>query len=107
MDVNNDKLEALAIYMDENPKRAEYLVTLPAEEAVAKINEDGFNFSCDELRVYARELDKLLPNQNGELDEESLENITGGGVAQWLLRVLCPPPYIGTWEQMRRKGRGW
>ena len=107
MATNNEKLGALAIYLDENPERAKYLITLPVEEAVVKINADGFDFSCDELRAYAEELDKLLPNQDGELDIEGLENVTGGGVAQWLLRVLCPPPFIGTWEQMRRKRRGW
>lgn len=106
MAINSDRLEALAVYLDENPERAEYLIALSAEEAAVKINADGHDFTCEELGAYAKEIDKLIPNQNGELDEESLDDVAGGRIS-WLVRVLCPPPFFGTWEMLRRKGRGW
>lgn len=108
MSANNERLEALVKYFDENPEIAEYLFTLPVEEAVKKINAAGYDITCEDLHIFAESMDSMIPNQNCELDEESLDSVAGGVILPWWLIVRRPPPYIGTWEMMlRKRGRIW
>jgi len=78
MAINNERMEALSKYLASDAERLEMLQALSAEEAVAKINADGYDYTTEELIAFEEEMNKMAGQQDGELNEESLDNVAGG-----------------------------
>lgn len=99
MPVNNEKLEVLAAYLNDNEVKGEELLSLPAEEACAKINAEGYDFATEDLVAFAEIVEKLAAQQEGELDESDLDDVAGGAVLKvlwkipwWIIRPPIPAP---------------
>ena len=99
MPVNNEKLEALAAYLSENEVKGEELLSLPAAEACAKINAEGYDFTAEDLVAFAEIAEKIAAQQEGELDESDLDNVAGGAILQikwklpwWIIKPPIPTP---------------
>lgn len=80
MVLTNERAEVLGKYLTENKERAVALLELSPEEAAAKINAEGHDFTVDEVREFGEQLQKAAAN-SGELDAASLEQVSGGLVA--------------------------
>lgn len=80
---------AIAIGNDEN--KIKELLDLSPEEAVAKLNSDGNDFTAQELVDFAEFVKKSVPAE-GELGEEALENVAGGLAAEL---VFCGGVLVG------------
>ena len=78
MTITIERAESLAKYLYENPEKAETLMTMSAEEACAKINAEGYDFSADELADFAEVLNKTTAAKQGELNAEDLDDVNGG-----------------------------
>lgn len=89
MPITKERAELLAKYLMDDKQRLEQLMAMPAEAAAAKINADGYDFSTDELVAFAEELEKQPAQKNGELSEDDLDNVTGGGVGAFLLGSIA------------------
>ena len=82
MILSNERAEKLSAYLTADIERAKTLINLSPEEAVAKINADGFDFSVDEIMEFGEQLQKVVASQSedGELSEEALGEVGGGVV---------------------------
>lgn len=69
----------LANYLTDKKDDGFALLDMEASEAVAKINADGFDFTIEELNEFA-EMVKKAASAGDELDENSLDNVSGGAV---------------------------
>ena len=80
MILSNERSEKLSAYLTADIERAKTLINLSPEEAVAKINADGFDFSVDEIMEFGEQLQKVAASQSedGELSEEALSEVAGG-----------------------------
>ena len=102
MTITKEKIEALAKYMGENEERAEMLMALSAEEACAKINADGYDFTTEELAEFAQGFAKALNVKEGEMSEEDLFDVAGGGNLRDAYEIFKEHCY---WAQ--KKGAEW
>ncbi len=80
MALTNDRAEMLAQYLADKKDDSYNLLDLEASEAAAKINADGYDFTADELHEFVEMMEKAAPAE-GELDENSLDNVAGGSLA--------------------------
>ncbi len=78
MALSNERAEKLAQYLTEKKEAGYDLLDLAADEAVAKINADGYDFTVNELHEFAEMLEKSASGNGDELDENSLDNVSGG-----------------------------
>ena len=78
MVLTNERAEMLAKYLTERKEYGYDLLEMEASDAVVKINADGFDFTVEELHAFADLMDSAVPNAENELDENSLENVSGG-----------------------------
>jgi dsDNA-binding SOS-regulon protein len=79
MALTTERSEKLGKYLADNKDNAQALLELAPEQAVEKINADGFDFTADELKEFGEELKKAaLQSESGELDAASLEGVSGG-----------------------------
>ena len=77
MALTEERTVLLGNYLNENPEKAEKLLSLSVEDATAQINADGFDFTTDEIQEFGDNLKKFA-SSDGELDEDSLANVSGG-----------------------------
>ncbi len=78
MTLTEERAEALAQYLADEKEDRSGLFELEASEAVEKINADGYDFTAEELREFA-EIARKVVSEEGELDENSLDDVAGGG----------------------------
>lgn len=78
MSLTIERTELLGKYLQEDVERAKKLLDLDPEEAVAKINADGYDFTVDEVVEFGEHLSNAASD---ELSEESLSEVAGGVVA--------------------------
>lgn len=78
MTITNERAENLAKYLYENHEKAETLMAMPVEDACAKINAEGYDFSVDELVDFAEAVNKTAAAKQGELNAEELDDVNGG-----------------------------
>lgn len=77
MRLTDERGKELMEYFEADPAKAQELLELPAEEALAKINADGHDFTQEELEAF----DSILcaaPEMGGELDANDLDAVAGG-----------------------------
>lgn len=72
------RLEQLAQVLAADEAAAERLFAMSAEAAAAKLGEQGYDFTADELRLFAEKLTVLTDTAEAELDEEALDEVSGG-----------------------------
>jgi lactobin A/cerein 7B family class IIb bacteriocin len=93
--LTKERAELLTNYLTEDEERGQRLITLTADEAVAEISKDGFDFTVDELHAYGEVIVALNKHESGELSEEQLEDVAGGvawaAIGIWGLKV------VGAW----------
>lgn len=78
MTIAIERAEKLAQHLNMNEKRAQELLSIPAEDACARINADGYDFITDELVAFADALERVSVIEQRELNEEDLDDIAGG-----------------------------
>jgi hypothetical protein len=79
MALTQERSIKLGQYIADHKDSAQALLEMAPEQAVEKINADGFDFSVDELKEFGEELKKAADAQQaGELSEKSLEEVSGG-----------------------------
>lgn len=88
MVLTNERAEMLGKYLTENKERAVALLELSPEEATAKINAEGHDFTVDEVREFGEQLQKAATN-SGELDAASLEQVSGGLMVETAVAMTC------------------
>lgn len=88
MNLTDERAEMLADYLGEDADRAEKLFSMTAEEAVAAINADGYDFTAEELKAFVQKVQKTKMQAGGELSDEELDSISGGGIPSWLWKIL-------------------
>lgn len=76
--LTNERAELIAKYLTADKERAQALLELSPEEAAAKINADGHDFTADEIQEFGKNLQAVV--QSDELDENALEDVSGGVV---------------------------
>ena len=74
--LTKERAELLANYLAADQDRAQALLELSPEEAVAKINADGNDFTVEEVKEFGETLQKVT--KTGELNENELEDVSGG-----------------------------
>lgn len=81
MALTNERAELLSNYLSADKNRAEELLKLSPEEALAKINADGHDFTAEEMNEFGKELADMVAKVRGgeELDTGALDQVAGGG----------------------------
>ena len=82
MSLTNERSEKLATFLTADIDRAKTLLELTPEEAVEKINADGYDFTSEEIKEFGVQLQQVatLQNEDGELSEDALSEVAGGVV---------------------------
>lgn len=76
MKMTEERVQNLTNYLSVDPDRMMKLFELTAEDAVAQINSDGYDFTADELKEFAEAV--ITVSQQDELDVDALDNVSGG-----------------------------
>lgn len=78
--LTNERAEQIAKYLTDDTVRGRVLLDLSAEEAMARINADGNDFTLEEIREFGKQLQLIADanNREGELSAEELDDIAGG-----------------------------
>ena len=84
MALTNERAEMLVNYLTSDMERANKLVEMSVEDATNAINADGYDFTNDELKGFGEIVQNAasMANEDGEIDAESLENVSGGFVVE-------------------------
>lgn len=81
-----DRFEQLAQILAADEVDAERLLSMSAEAAAVQLEEMGYDFTAEELKSFAARVKALTDPTEAELDENTLDDVTGGGVGA--LRIL-------------------
>lgn len=81
MALSNERAEMIANYLTADKDRATELLKLSPEEAMAKINAAGNNFTIDEITEFGKGVADIAEKMNSgeELDADTLAQVAGGG----------------------------
>lgn len=74
--MTKERAEILTQYLTSDPDRAKDLLALEAQEALQRINAEGYDFTIDELNEYCNAFKAAVTE--GELNESELETVAGG-----------------------------
>lgn len=82
MVLTNERAELFSKYLLADKERAKKLLEMTADEALEAINSDGNDFTIDEIKEFGEQLQAAaeLQGENGELDADALNNVSGGVV---------------------------
>ncbi len=98
MALTNERAEMLANYFNENQEERLGLFDVEAANAVEQMNADGCDVTLEEFQEFAEAVEEAAAanSADGELSENSLDNVSGGvafipviigvGVALWAWR---------------------
>lgn len=78
MALTNERVEILMKYLVGKGEESYGIFELDVNEAVAKINADGYDFNAEELHDFADLME--ISQKKGELDESSLDEVSGGAL---------------------------
>lgn len=80
MVLTESRAKLLADYLNADAERAQKLAELTPEAALTHVNADGNDFTIEEMREFAQEIQSLALAQSnqGELDENALCDVAGG-----------------------------
>ena len=77
MSLTSDRANNLANYLMSNPELSKELLESTPEEALKRINAAGHDFTLEEILQFGQQLREAV---SGELSEDSLEEVAGGGL---------------------------
>lgn len=115
--LTDERVQKLTDYLSSDPERMEKLFETDVETAQKKINADGYDFTVEELKEFAEAVvtvnEKTKNEQNGELDAEALDDVSGGVLTVGTVSCVCAlvklgAPYAwkaGTWLGQKIVGR--
>ena len=78
MTLTNERAEVLSNYLHADVERAKLLLTLEPDKAVEKINQDGYDFTCEEINDFGEVIRTVASEE--EFDEETLDSVSGGSI---------------------------
>lgn len=78
MALTNERAEMLANYFNENTEERIELFGIEAANAVEQMNADGCDVTLEEFQEFAEAVEELANSSEGELDENSLDDVSGG-----------------------------
>ena len=84
--INEARINEIAIAMGTNEEQIKAMFELSAEEAAAQFQAKGYDFTAEELEAFAANL-KSMVSQSEELDENALDNVSGGSVTACVFLV--------------------
>lgn len=84
--INEARINEIAAAMGNDADQIKELFELTAQEAAAKFQAKGYDFTAEELEAFAANL-KTMVAQSEELDEGALDNVAGGSVAACVFLV--------------------
>lgn len=74
-----ERANLLSEYLNQDIERTKELFNMMPEDATAKINADGYDFTVDEIKEYGENLKSVAAKTDGgELDASELDNVAGG-----------------------------
>lgn len=85
--LTQERADLLTKYLEEDQDRAKNVLSLEVEAAAKEINRSGYDFSVDELTEYGNAL--KLATAQGELNEDDLENVSGGVVVTVSVGIMA------------------
>lgn len=94
MALTEERGKKLMDYFEADPARAQELLELPVEEALAKLNADGNDFTKEELEAFDAAL--TYEPEKGELKAEELDAVAGGWGGWGNFFNLVTPQYALT-----------
>lgn len=97
--MNVERANAIAIAIGTDEAKIEALLDLSPEEAAAKLNAEGGDFSAQELVDFAEFLKETMPKE-GEIAEGELDQVAGGLAAEL---VFCGGVLLGMY--LNKKGK--
>jgi len=111
MVMTTERAEKLSAYLTQDVDKAKELLEVSPEEAVEKINADGYDFTADELKEYGEQLQSVMgaTGENGEIDMEALDNVSGGVVVAACVVAAGVSLFLGgvTFGYQVARDRGW
>lgn len=96
MALTNERAEMLANYFNENTEERIELFGIEAANAVEQMNADGCDVTLEEFQEFAEAVEELANSSEGELDENSLDDVSGGigGIINPLRWIIPSIPII-------------
>ena len=77
--MSQEKIELLMNYLKEDDARAEKVLNMDADEAASALAADGIAVTAEELKAFGEEVVASAQTSGaGELDEASLDDVSGG-----------------------------
>lgn len=82
-----ERMEEISSFLMGNESQIPELMGMEPAIAAERMKSMGFVVTAEELIEYSAELNKMNPN--GELDENSLDSVSGGGLVTTFLVGVC------------------
>lgn len=76
-----ERAQVLEEYLVADVERGKELLEMPVENALVKINADGYDFTIEELQEFDQALVEASQKKNEELNEDELGEVFGGCLA--------------------------
>ncbi|MDE6035155.1 MAG: hypothetical protein K2G36_04515 [Ruminococcus sp.] len=87
-----ERMQELADFLSNDPDRMTELFEMDAEMACEEINAEGYDFTAEELREFGQAMSTAVVRSNsGELSEDDLEQVSGGGSHEISITIKCEP----------------
>ncbi len=100
MALTNERAEMLANYFNENQEERLGLFDVEAANAVEQMNADGCDVTLEEFQEFAEAVENAANGGSEELNEDSLDNVSGGVVP--LLAPAIAIVGMALWSWRRR-----
>lgn len=97
--MSKERMEEISQALMDNQSEIQVLLAMSPEDASARLKTLGYNFTAEELIAYGDELQKMkdkVMSKDGELNEENLEEVAGGGLVTVALFGVVVGYYIYT-----------
>ncbi len=111
MMLTDKRAEMLSNYLISDKERAKELLDLSADEAQKRINADGYDFTIEEIKEFGQVIETAakMQEQEGELDEDSLAEVSGGIVVTTALLAAGVTLFAAglTFGYKVARDRGW
>lgn len=101
MALTNERAEMLANYFNENKEERLGLFDVEAANAVEQMNADGCDVTLEEFQEFAEAVENAANGGSEELNEDSLEDVSGGVVP--LLAPAIGIVGMALWAWRRRR----
>ena len=102
MALTNERAEMLANYFNENQEERLGLFDVEAANAVEQMNADGCDVTLEEFQEFAEAVEEAAAanSADGELSENSLDNVSGGSALA--AAIIAGGIGIALWAWRRR-----